>query len=69
MSCYVDSSVVLRYLLVHDSAFTRTSKFDIAGSSEFLIIECNRALDRYHLLSADPQMLTCATALGVSLLE
>jgi predicted nucleic acid-binding protein len=138
MICYVDSSVVLRYLLVHDSAFNRTSQFDSVGSSELLIIECNRVLDRYRLenqisdaelaevkhnfqriidglhiielsrsvkkraagsfptvistldavhlaslllwqdsvseerfvlLSADQQMLTCATALGVSLLK
>ena len=138
MICYVDSSVVLRYLLVHDSAFKRTSQFDSVGSSELLIIECNRVLDRYRLenqisdaelaevkhnfqriidglhiieltrsvkkraagsfptvistldavhlaslllwqdsvseerfvlLSADQQMLTCATALGVSLLK
>lgn len=138
MICYVDSSVVLRYLLMHDSVFTRSSQFDIVGSSELLIIECNRVLDRYRLenqitdaelaevkqnfqrivdglhiieltqsvktkaagsfptvigtldalhlaslliwkesaseerfllLSADQQMLTCATALGVSLRE
>jgi predicted nucleic acid-binding protein len=138
MICYVDSSVVLRYLLVHDSAFNRTTQFDTVGSSELLIIECNRVLDRYRLenqisdaelaevkqsfqrivdglhiieltqsvktraagsfstvigtldaihlaslllwkesaskerfllLSADQQMLTCATAVGVSLLE
>jgi len=138
MICYVDSSVVLRYLLMHDSVFTRSSQFDLVGSSELLIIECNRVLDRYRLenqitdaelaevkqrferivgglhiieltqsvktraagsfptvigtldalhlaslllwkesaseerfllLSADQQMLTCAAALGVSLLE
>jgi len=138
MICYVDSSVVLRYLLMHDSVFTRSSQFDVVGSSELLIIECNRVLDRYRLenqitdaelaevkqrfqrivdglhiielsrsvktraagsfptvigtldalhlaslliwrelaseerfllLSADPHMLTCAAALGVSLIE
>jgi predicted nucleic acid-binding protein len=138
MICYVDSSVVLRYLLMHDSVFTRSSQFNVVGSSELLIIECNRVLDRYRLenqitdaelaevkqrfqrivdglhiielsqsvktraagsfptvigtldalhlaslliwresaseerfllLSADQQMLTCAAALGVSLIE
>ena len=49
MICYVDSSVVLRYLLVQDTAFNQTSKFATVGSSELLFIECNRVLDRYRL--------------------
>lgn len=49
MICYVDSSIVLRYLLVQDSAFDMTSRYETVGSSELLIIECNRVLDRYRL--------------------
>ena len=49
MICYVDSSVVLRFLLIQDPAFKQTSQYDVVGSSELLIIECNRVLDRYRL--------------------
>ena len=49
MICYVDSSVVLRFLLIHDSALKQTSQYDVVGSSELLNIECNRVLHRYRL--------------------
>ena len=69
MICYVDSSVVLRYLLMHDSVFTRSSQFDVVVSSELLIWKESASEERFLLLSADPHMLTCAAALGVSLIE
>ena len=49
MICYVKSSVILRYLLVHDSSFNKTSQYNFVGSSDLVIIECNRVLDRYRL--------------------
>lgn len=49
MTCYIDSSVVLRFLLTQDPAFNQTSQYNVVGASELLIIECQRVLDRYRL--------------------
>jgi predicted nucleic acid-binding protein len=49
MKCYVDSSVVLRFLLNKDMSFKRTKGYKETGSSELLFIECNRVLERYRL--------------------
>ena len=49
MNCYVDSSVVLRYLLGVDTELEQSTRFEAAGSSELLLIECSRVLDRYRL--------------------
>jgi hypothetical protein len=49
MICYLDSSVVLRHLLLQDSILEGTAQFETVGSSELLIIECHRVLDRYRL--------------------
>lgn len=49
MKCYVDSSVVLRYLLTDDRRLERLREFDKSGSSELLDIECHRVLQRYRL--------------------
>ncbi len=58
MNCYVDSSVVLRYLLLGDSSFKQTSTFEKTGSSELLFIECSRVMERYRLenLISDEQL-------------
>lgn len=58
MNCYVDSSVVLRYLLTEDKGLTRVEEFDKSGSSELLFIECSRVLQRYRLegLLSDRQL-------------
>ena len=48
MKCYVDSSVILRFLLLRDPSFTETAQFEKLGSSELLVIECNRVIQRYH---------------------
>ena len=50
MNCYVDSSVVLAYLLSSDRGFERVHEFDIIGSSELLHIECQRVLHTYRLM-------------------
>ncbi len=49
MNCYVDSSAVLRNIFNADHAFKEYGQFDKIGSSELLIIECNRVIDRYRL--------------------
>jgi predicted nucleic acid-binding protein len=49
VNCYVDSSVVLRYLLGIDTKLEKALGFDAVGSSELLLIECPRVLDRYRL--------------------
>ncbi len=49
MNCYIDSSVILRYLLSSDCGFERVREFDRVGSSELLHMECHRVLHRYRL--------------------
>ena len=49
MNCYVDSSVVLRYLLTGDNGLFGIEEFEKTGSSELLFIECIRVLHRYRL--------------------
>ena len=49
MTCYIDSSVVLRFLLLNDPEFTRVKDYERAGSSELLLIECSRVLERYRM--------------------
>ena len=49
MNCYVDSSVLLRYLLAGDQNFRRIDEFTKAGSSELLHIECSRVIHRYRI--------------------
>jgi predicted nucleic acid-binding protein len=65
VKCYVDSSVLLRYLLTDDRAFERTREFDRPGSSELLGIECHRVLQRYRLEGAitDQQLQEAASYL------
>lgn len=46
MRVYVDSSAVLRYILNGDTALSQIQPFDLAGSSDLLIIECHRVLQR-----------------------
>jgi predicted nucleic acid-binding protein len=49
VKCYVDSSVVLRYLLTVDRELERIRDFDQPGTSELMAIECHRVLQRYRL--------------------
>jgi predicted nucleic acid-binding protein len=46
---YVDSSVVLRHLLNDDPALGAIAPSDVAGSSDLLVIECQRVLQRERL--------------------
>jgi predicted nucleic acid-binding protein len=65
VKCYVDSSVLLRYLLTDDREFERTREFERLGSSELLGIECHRVLQRYRLEGAigDQQLQEAASYL------
>ena len=49
MICYVDSSILLRFLLSGDDTLAKALEFEIIGSSELIRIECNRVLLRYRL--------------------
>lgn len=49
MICYLDSSVVLRNIFNTDNAYREFGSFSKIGSSELLVIECNRVIDRYRL--------------------
>ena len=49
MICYLDSSVVLRNIFNADNAYREFGLFSKIGSSELLVIECNRVIDRYRL--------------------
>ncbi len=46
MRIYLDSSVFLRYLLRGDLLLEEADPADVFGSSEILIIECQRVLQR-----------------------
>ena len=46
MRTYVDSSVVLRYILKGDPALEALNPPAVVGSSDLLIIECQRVLQR-----------------------
>ena len=49
MICYIDASVLLRYLFGQGRNILKAAKFSAAGSSELIIIECRRVLYRYRL--------------------
>ncbi len=49
MKVYVDSSVVLRRLLREPGAFERWSDWEWAVSSELLLVEAHRAINRLRL--------------------
>ena len=46
MRVYVDSSVVLRHILNDDPALGAIASSDVVGSSDLLVIECQRVLQR-----------------------
>jgi len=49
MKCYLDSSVLLRYILAGDRGIEKANDFEEVGSSELLEIECARVLERHRL--------------------
>ncbi len=76
MRVYLDSSVLLRYLLNADEALLHIGRDQKIGSSELLEIECRRVLQRERLESRldDDRYAATITALGdflgmISILE
>ena len=70
MICYVDSSVLLRYLFGVDKRFTETSVCEAVGSSRLLQVECARVIERCRLTGALDDRQTAEThRLLVRLLE
>ena len=49
MTVYLDSSVVLRFILSGDQRLTMITPADQVGSSDLLFIECHRVLQRERL--------------------
>ena len=50
MNCYIDSSVVLSALFGQRGVFAKHwRKISEGASSELLVVECNRVIDRYRL--------------------
>ena len=49
MIAYIDSSVVLRWLLRGEDTLARAARGRTAGSSELMLIECSRVIERLRL--------------------
>ena len=76
MVAYLDSSVVLRHILLGEESIRHALEFPQVVSSELLEIECRRVLHRYRLAGelTDESMATARERLdavlgGVDLLE
>jgi predicted nucleic acid-binding protein len=70
MRTYVDSSVVLRHILNADPALEAISSSDEVGSSELLIIECQRVLQRERMAAhLDDQQYSLAVDLLTAILD
>ena len=76
MVAYLDSSVLLRHILLGEEAIRGALKFPRVVSSELLEIECRRVLYRYRLAGElDDETLTVAgerldeVLAGIALLE
>jgi len=61
VTCYVDSSVLLRYLFGVDKRFNETSVCEAVGSSRLLQVECVRVIERYRLTGALDDRQTAET--------
>jgi predicted nucleic acid-binding protein len=70
MRTYVDSSVVLRHILSGDQALNVLSISDEVGSSDLLIIECQRVLQRERMAAhLDDQQYSLSVGLLNTILE
>ena len=70
MTIYLDSSVILRYILNGDTALGRIAPSDQVGTSDLLPIECRRVLQRERLAAhLDDLQYTEAIALLGAILE
>jgi predicted nucleic acid-binding protein len=70
MRTYVDSSVVLRHILSGDQALNVLSISDEVGSSDLLVIECQRVLQRERMAAhLDDQQYSLSVGLLNTILE
>ena len=70
MRTYVDSSVVLRHILSGDQALNGLGISDEVGSSDLLIIECQRVLQRERMAAhLDDQQYSLSVGLLNTILE
>ena len=70
MRTYVESSVVLRHILSGDQALNALSLSDEVGSSDLLIIECQRVLQRERMAAhLDDQQYSLSVGLLNTILE
>ena len=70
MRTYVDSSVVLRHILSGDQALNVLRISDEVGSSDLLIIECQRVLQRERMAAhLDDQQYSLSVGLLNKILE
>ena len=70
MRTYVESSVVLRHILSGDQALNALSLSDEVGSSDLLIIECQRVLQRERMAAhLDDQQYSLSVGLLNAILE
>lgn len=70
MRIYVDSSVVLRHILNGESSLGALGPSDDVGSSELLIIECQRVLQRERMAaSMDDQQYSLSVVLLNAILD
>ena len=67
MNCYIDSSALLRALFHGTEDLKGLEDYAKAGSSELILIECSRVLERYRLenLVSDDQLAEAREALRI----
>jgi len=66
MICYLDSSAALRIIFNAKNAYRGFTLFEKVGSSELLLIECARVIDRYRLESVITDEQTAKAREGLS---
>jgi hypothetical protein len=70
MRTYVDSSVVLRHILSGDQALSGLGMSDEVGSSDLLVIECQRVLQRERMAAhLDDQQYSQSVGMLNAILE
>ena len=68
MNCYLDSSALLRGLLRGGEVLEELARYSKVGSSELILIECARVVERYRLenLLSDEQLAEAREALRIA---
>jgi len=68
VNCYLDSSALLRGLLRGGEVLEELARYSKVGSSELILIECARVVERYRLenLLSDEQLAEAREALRIA---